>query len=368
MTTAPSLERVENLVRLNLTPGIGPVTVHRLIQAFGHSDAFLGASEEDLLAVEGVTPHHIKAIRDSIETDPRPEIEQACERDVQLLAYDDPRYPTALREMYDPPYLLYVKGRIEPQDSVSIAIVGTRRASHYGREQAERFGMALGRAGFTVISGLARGVDSLAHRGALSVGARTLAVVGSGLGHVYPPENRDLAAEIGITGAVISEFPMDLKPSKDTFPRRNRIVAGMSLGVLVVEAPVRSGALITARLANEMGREVFAIPGRIDQDNAAGCHRLLRNGATLVRNLDDILDELGPLPDAIAAELEESAEAVSLDPKEESILAVLSKDPAHLDHICAQTGLPVQEVSAALMMLELKRRVQQQPGKFFVLK
>ena len=268
-------------------------------------------------------------------------------------------------------------------------MVGTRRASRYGREQAERFGSLLGRAGFTVVSGLARGVDSFAHRGALESGGRTFAVLGSGLKHIYPAENRDLAAEVSSQGAVVSEFPLDMQPSRENFPRRNRIVAGMSLGVLVIEAPERSGALITARLAAEMNRELFVVPGRIDYDNAAGCHRLIREGATLVRKLEDIMQELGPVPDELAARVREGA---SLAPAfadvqgqeveapttsgamaastaaEGKILSALAGEPTHIDHICASTGLPVSQVSSALMMLELKRLVQQHPGKFFVRK
>ncbi len=382
------MERIENLVRLTLAEGIGPVTISRLLERFGNIDMVFGAGDDELLSVERVRRSHVRAIREAEGIDPRPEIEAALDMGVSLVAYDDPAYPEALRATYDPPVMLYVRGEIRPDDNIGIAVVGTRRASHYGREQAERFGVLLGRAGFTVVSGLARGVDSFAHRGALESGGRTFAILGSGLKHVYPAENRDLAAEISSQGAVISEFPLDMQPTRENFPRRNRIVAGMSLGVLVIEAPERSGALITARLAAEMSRELFVVPGRIDHDNAAGCHRLIREGAVLVRNLDDIMQELGPVPDELAARVREGASlapafadnanggksempnvtgsAAAATGAEARILSALDREPIHIDHICASTGLPVSKVSSALMMLELKRMVQQQPGKFFV--
>jgi DNA processing protein len=372
------MEQVENLVRLALAPGIGCVTVNRLLRHFGDSDRVLGAAESELKGVEGVTANHVKGVLAAGKIDPRPELELAARHGVSLIAFDDPAYPAHLRSTYDPPFILYVRGELKPADNLSLALVGTRRASNYGHEQAERFGSLLARAGFTVVSGLARGIDSYAHRGALAARGRTLAVVGCGLAHMYPEENRDLAAEIAGHGAVISEFPMDVGPARENFPRRNRIIAGLSLGVLVVEAPERSGALITARFAGEMNREIFAIPGRIDQLNATGCHRLIREGATLVRNLEDILSELGPMSDAAAkavSEQEKSKPAPvrgnsfsNIKPvdNEELILSRLDHEPVHIDEICAATGLPVSTVSATLMIMEIKQQVQQKPGKFFL--
>lgn len=372
------MERVENLIRLLLARGVGAVTIHRLLQHFGNADAVLGANESQWQAVAGVKKQHISGLHEAVDIDPRPELQKAADAGVTVIAYDDPQYPAPLREIYDPPCLLYVRGETLPSDAVGTAIVGTRRASRYGREQAERFGGQLARTGFCVVSGLARGIDTFAHRGALSAGGRTIAVIGCGMSHMYPPENRDLATEIAGQGAVITEFPMDTQPEASNFPRRNRIIAGLSLGVLVVEAPTRSGALITARLATEMGREVFAIPGRIDQDVSSGCHAILRDGATLVRNIDDILAEYGPVADSIAGGLKTSASRSTVedaentplphpaDDKEAKILAALSSEPTHIDHVCAATGLPVHQVSSTLMMLELKRQVRQEPGKFFV--
>ncbi len=414
-----SVERVENLVRLLLAPGVGCVTINRLLRHFGTSEKILGASDAALQQIPGVNKAHLKAIQEAARIDPRPELELAASRGVRLVAYDDPSFPQPLLESADPPFLLYVKGTLRPSDAASVGIVGTRQASRYGREQAERFAAGLARAGYAVISGLARGIDTYAHRGTLASGGRTIAVVGCGLEHIYPPENRDLFSEIAATGAVVSEFPMDIAPSRDTFPRRNRIIAGMSLGVLVVEAPVRSGALITAQQALELGREVFAIPGRIDQESAAGCHGLIRSGATLVRDLADLLQVLettrATLPDpqndlfsgisneALAsadplADREGNASDVPVPPaergspaagavavrpersgatpltlpgadallhKETSVMRVLGRDAQHIDEICSQVAMSVGEVSATLMILELKGRVAQTPGKFY---
>lgn len=423
-----SIERVENLVRIALAPGIGCVTVNRLLRRFGTSEAILGASEDDLKQVSGVTRAHLEALREARRIDPRPELDRASEQNVRLISYDDPAFPAILLETFDPPFLLYVKGKLDRRDNLAVGIVGTRMASRYGRDQAERFAGGLALAGYTVVSGLARGIDTFAHRGALGAGGRTIAVVGCGLSHVYPPENRDLQAEICASGAVVSEFPLDLAPSRDTFPRRNRIIAGMSLGTLVIEAPTRSGALITAKQALELGREVFAVPGRIDQENACGCHNLIREGAVLVRNLEDILDDLpaaageavseiaraaadreeqptdilvraGILPPPVTApahntDLEDdellpqeppkrgkkiaqsptdaTPQPVQTPPpgnKENLILQGLAGgEPVHIDELCAQLDLKISEVSATLLILELKGKVAQQPGKFFVLR
>lgn len=430
-----SVERVENLVRLLLAPGVGCVTVNRLLRHFGTSEKILGASEATLAQVAGVNKAHLRAIAEASRIDPRPELELAAARGVRLLAYDDPAFPKPLLESADPPFLLYVKGSLRPSDTSSVGVVGTRQASRYGREQAERFGAGLARAGYAVISGLARGIDTYAHRGALASGGRTIAVVGCGLEHIYPPENRDLYMEIAATGAIVSEFPLELAPSRDTFPRRNRIIAGMSLGVLVVEAPVRSGALITAQQALELGREVFAIPGRIDQESSAGCHALLRSGATLVRDMADLLEGLRPVDDMIpeaqeslftcedgvadtppfaAVPCADSPDRVSagvgvaeertagrtvccsdsaggrgaravgraggsaaartlaasggteqLLQKEEAILRELGREPVHIDELCARLPMSVAEISATLMILELKGKAVQDAGKFY---
>ncbi len=403
------MERVENLIRLLLAPGVGNATIRKLIRHFGCSERILGASEEEIQKTTNLRKPQLQGILKARDIDPRPELEKAADNNVTVIAYDDPAYPILMREaVFDPPSVLYVRGEIRYDDGNAFAIVGTRRASNYAREQARTFGTQLALAGFTVVSGLARGVDSFAHQGALEAKGRTIAVIGCGLLHMYPPENRDLAAEIALSGAVISEFPMDTTPAKENFPRRNRIIAGMSTGVLVVEAPERSGALITAHQAADMGRDVFAIPGRIDQPGASGCNKLLKDGAILVRDIDDILDEVkrpllqgqkvpvmeqdddcgrrsyprkkriadvgGPTGSTGAA----GAKAgnglphaailrgkVTPEESEAILLDLLEGDPVHIDELCRLSGLPVAEVSASLMVLELKRVIRQMPGKFF---
>ncbi len=375
-----SIEQVENLVRFALTSGVGSITVNRLLRHFGNSSAILSAGEKELLEVKGLRKPQIAAVLEAAETNPRLELEMAEEAGVKIIAYDDPSFPQQLLECNDPPYILYVKGELQPEDAAAVGIVGTRAASRYGCEQAERFGAGLSVSGYTVVSGLARGIDTFAHRGALSARGRTIGVIGCGLNHVYPPENRDLYTEIPLSGAIISEFTMDTSPGKDTFPRRNRIIAGLSLGVLVIEAPERSGALITSRQAMEMGREVFALPGRVDQENNSGSHKLIREGATLVCQPSDIIDEL-PKPEikhhtpqtpvrAVSAPAEKTNKpSVKNDNrnKEEIILNILTKEPQHIDEISSKLNLSVGEVAATLMILEIKRQVGQETGKYFFL-
>ena len=375
------MERVENLIKLSMVPGLGCVSINRLLRHFGNSDAVLGASEAELSAVEGIGGKKANLVLQAANYDPRPELELAADNKVKVISYDDPAYPKILRETYDPPIMLYVKGELKHVDGVAFGVVGTRRASRYGREQAERFGGLLARAGFTVVSGLARGIDSFAHRGCLAAGGRTLAVVGCGLCHFYPEENRDLAAEIATSGAVISEFPMEMGPTRENFPRRNRIIAGLSLGTLVVEAPNRSGAMITARHAMEMNRDVFAIPGHVDQENTTGCHRLIRDGAALTRGIDDILEVVGVTAELAAKAAHAKAPtkpdetpvataptSSQLNDREQKIVGALSAEPMYVDTLCEMLNLPVNQVSATLMILEIKQKVKQLPGKFFIVK
>lgn len=367
------IEKIENLLRFTLTKDIGTITVNRLLKHFGVSDKVLGASEEQLRNVKGLKSNQIKAVLNAAKVDPRHELELAAENGVQIIAYNDPAYPQSLLYSPDPPYLLYVKGNLKPKDIKSIGVVGTRHASRYGRDQAEKFGRELAQAGYTVISGLARGVDTLAHRGSLSAGGRTIAVVGSGLLHVYPPENRDLMSEIVSTSAVISEFPMETTPTRNTFPRRNRIIAGMSLGILVIEAPQRSGALITARQALEMGREVFAVPGMVDQEQSAGCHNLIRNGAVLTTGIRDIINEIGDgkridfVADKKVSLAPDKKTAVSQESNnnERVILNALGTETLHIDELCAELKLSAAEVASTLMILELRGMVASEPGAFY---
>ncbi|HRX86294.1 MAG TPA: DNA-processing protein DprA, partial [Phycisphaerae bacterium] len=294
----------------------------------------------------------------------------------RIICWEDPDYPPQLRHCSDPPVCLYVRGTLTPEDAVAIAVVGSRKCSRYGYEQAQRFGALLAGAGFTVVSGLARGVDGYAHEGALSAGGRTVAVLGSGVDVIYPPEHKDLAEKVTARGAILSEDPLGSPPSTESFPRRNRIIAGMCLGVLVVEANKRSGALITARLASEYNREVFAIPGRVDTATAFGPNDLIRKGAAkLVACLDDILDELGAVgktmgrpagaPDAPGG-LFGGGVAAALSPSERTILDTLADEEVYVDEIVARCGFATAQTISCLTTLQLKGAVVALPGNRFV--
>jgi DNA processing protein len=318
----------EHWLQLALTRGIGPILTRRLVEAAGSAEAACAASAATLRRIEGISSK-ASAIAESLREARSlvaDELKEADDLGIAIVCPDDACYPPMLRQIHDPPAVLWVRGAIEARDLHAVAIVGSRRCSLYGREQAERFGSLLAGAGVTVVSGGARGIDSSAHRGALVVGnGRTLAVLGSGVDVVYPPENATLFQQIATRGAVISEYPLGTEPLAENFPRRNRIVAGMSRGVLVIEADERSGALITARQAIEdMDRPVFAVPGRVDNPLSAGPHQLLRDGAVLAAKLEDVLDNLPPLPqpihdadptpDAMASDDSISAHDASPDP------------------------------------------------------
>jgi DNA processing protein len=284
---------------------------------------------------------------------------------VTILADSDPTYPRLLRDIPDPPAVLFVLGRMIDEDGLAIAIVGTRHATHYGLRQAERLGAELARAGFAVVSGLARGIDAAAHRGALGAGGRTLAVLGSGVLNLYPPEHEKLGGEVAERGALLSEAPPLAAPHSGAFPQRNRIISGLSLGTIIVEAGEHSGALITARHALEQNRDVFAVPGRVDSRASRGCHRLLRDGAKLVETVDDVLEELGPLahvtPRNDGPAVRHPAELL-LNELEQKILAAVDAEPTLIDAIVTATGLPVPSVLATISVLEMRRLVRRVSG------
>lgn len=389
--------RTEAVLRLHLTHRVGAVTYRKLVRAFGSPEGALGAPAKRLAEIDGIGPNLAQSIvRSAEESDPavRGELELAEKHGVELVTIEDEAYPRALRTIFDPPIVLYVKGSISPRDSFAVAVVGTRRATYYGVNQAERLAGKLAAHGFTVISGLARGIDSAAHRGALSAGGRSFAVLGNGLSKIYPAENKELAEEMVRSGAVISELPMEVEPARENFPRRNRIISGLSLGVVVVEGGHTSGALITARSALEQGREVFAVPGKIDSYLSRGPHGLIKQGAKLVEDVEDILSELGPAPDELfapgeadgkknheamaeghkAGEHREAAneakpkalpEPQGLSPAEKKVFEALEDEPRDIDDIMSETELAPAEVSAALLVLELKRLCKQLPGKRF---
>jgi len=357
-------------LRLALAEGVGPLTVRRLLDHFSQPEAVFGASRGQLQAVEGVGPKAAAGILAADDRAAEGELALAAEAGVSVLCPDDPAYPAGLRHIPDPPPVLYAMGDLREADAVALGVVGSRRCTHYGLAQAERFGALLGRAGFTVVSGGARGIDAAAHRGALAAGGRTVAVMGCGLNHLYPPENRKLFRQIVADGrgAVLSELPMAIGVKGQNFPRRNRIISGMSLGVLIVEAARRSGSLITARLAIEQGKDVFAIPGRVDSPFSAGTNQLIADGAAaLVQNIEDILDALDRVGETMTAEgaAEPAAPQVKLTGDESKIMAALAAMELALDEIASRTGLPAHHVAAAMTTLTIKGLVAQKPGGVF---
>jgi DNA processing protein len=364
------VEVLIDAVRLSLISGVGPRLRKALLEEFGSAAAILSAAPSDLRRVQGIGPELTRRIAVAREDiDVQAELDLCAANGITILSECDPAYPRALREIHDPPGILFVRGEILPQDALAVAIVGSRHATHYGLAQAERLAGGLARAGLTIISGLARGIDAAAHRGALAAGGRTLAVLGSGVLNMYPPEHVALEDEIAARGAVISESPPRSPPLSGAFPQRNRIISGMSLGVLVVEASQRSGALISARHAMEQGREVFAVPGRVDNRMSHGCHRLIRDGAKLVETVDDVLEELGPL---VAPAQSEKGDAVHhpaellLNELEQQVLATIASEPITIDAVLAASGLPAPQVLATISVLEMRRLVRRLSGNLIM--
>ncbi len=356
---------LEALVALNMLPKIGPVRVRRLLEGFGDPAAVLGAPKDRLMRVDGIgeeTAGILHSWQD--HADPVAEIGEAKERGIAIVTQEDEGYPSPLRDAYDPPLLLYVWGHIEPRDKHAIGVVGSRRATHYGTQATKKLSYQLAQSGFTIVSGLARGIDTASHEAAVAANGRTIAVIGSGLAKLYPPENLALAEKIAAGfGAVVSEFPLHTAPDKQTFPMRNRIVAAWSRALLVVECPAWSGSLITANLAAEYGKPIFAVPGPIDKPSSAGCNQLIRDGATLVADASHVLDDLGELPFARkASAVEPAAEIPELPEEEAAVFAAVTDDESPVDRIIERCGLPAHVVSGTLMKLEMRRLVRAFPG------
>jgi DNA processing protein len=360
------MNHLEACVALNMIPQMGPVRLRRLLDAFGSAEKILLARADQLAAIDGVP----RALAENIShwqefADPGAELKKAADLGAHVITAEDEEYPSALREIHDPPIVLYVRGQLTERDRNAVAVVGSRKATHYATESAKKLSFQMAYAGLTVASGLARGIDTAAHQGALAAKGRTIAVIGSGLGELYPPENAELADRIAASGAVISEFPIDTKPDRQTFPIRNRIVTGLSFGVLVVEAGANSGALISANMAAEQGRTLYAVPGRIDAPAALGSNRLIQQGAKLVITVDDILDDL-PLVFREKPDLPAAAPAVDLTPEQQKILDAIGSEEMPLDSVIATSGLTAAVVSSTLLALEIRRLVKQLPGKRFV--
>ena len=359
--------RLRAHLKLHLADGVGAVLFQRLLTAFGDVESAAAAGPAAWQQVDGVGPKTATALAAVTDEQIDAELAAASECGAAILCLPDPRYPAALAHIPDPPPVLYVRGELQPADAVALAIVGSRHCTHYGLEQAERFGQLLGRAGFTVVSGGARGIDAAAHRGALAAGGRTLAVMGCGLCQTYPPDNAPLFDQILSTGrgALLSELPMRTTVLGGNFPTRNRIISGLSLGVLIVEAARRSGSLITAGEAAEQGRVVFALPGRVDSPLSQGANALIRSGAILAQDLDDILEHLGQVGAALAPDAPtpaQSAAATALTPDERLLFDALAAGPLSLDELVRQTHLDTATATAATTMLLLKGLVAQQPG------
>ncbi len=353
-------------VRLSLVDGVGPRIRRRLLDRFGDPATVLAAAPSELREVEGVGPKlSERIIRAGDEIDAEAQIALCRSHGIAIITETHAEYPRALREIPDPPGLLFIRGALKPADALGIGIVGTRHGTAYGLRQAERLAASLARAGLTIISGLARGIDAAAHRGALEAGGRTLGILASGVMNIYPPEHDKLADLVAANGALISEQPPHSAPLPGTFPQRNRIISGMSLGVIVVEAAERSGALITARHAMEQSREVFAVPGNVDSRASRGCHRLLRDGAILVESADDVLEQLGPLVEAAPRDdgrkVHHPAELL-LNDMEQKILDVIRCEATTVDEIVVGSGLPIPQVLATLSVLEMRHLIRRLSG------
>ncbi len=351
-------------VGFNRVQGIGPHRLRALLDYFGDIESAWHASPRDLqqAGLDRRSLENLLAVRASLSLDR--EMARIERAGVQVLTWESSDYPRNLRHIYGPPPVLYVRGRLIPADEWSVAVVGTRRASAYGREAARRLATELARNSVTIVSGLARGIDVVAHQAVLEVGGRTIAVLGSGIDIIYPPEHRRIAQAITESGALLSEYPLGTQPEGSNFPPRNRIISGLSKGVVIVEAGAHSGALITADFAAEQGREVFAVPGSIFQSSCAGTNRLIQDGAHPVLSVSDILEVLNLEQVAEQAEIRA---IVPSDPTESRLLSCLSAEPTHVDELAQAVALPISTVSSTLALMELKGLVRQVGGMNYVL-
>ena len=365
------MDHREALIALNLIEHVGPVRARLLLEHFGGAPKILAASRSELLRVRNVGEETADAIASWEKTvDLAGELKRIQEFGCQILIQSNPDYPEMLRQIYDPPLVLYVKGALTAKDKSAVAMVGSRMTTHYGLEAARKLAYQLAYVGVTVVSGGARGIDTAAHQGALAAKGRTVCVLGTGINLVFPPENRDLFARIAAAGAVITQFPFNRNGDKQSFAIRNRIIAGMTLGTVVVEADLHSGALITSNFATEYGRQVFAMPGRIDSPRSKGCHDLIKKGAKLCEGAEDILSEfeyLFPASNRSPSPGETGVlPALELSENEKLVFDSLSNEESAIDEVIQRSRLPSSAVSVALLGLEMKRAVKQLPGKLFV--
>jgi DNA processing protein len=367
----PGMDSREALIALNLVEGVGPVRARSLLEHFGDAPQILSASKSALLRVRNIGDETAEAIAAWEKTiDLAGELKRISDFGCHVLISSDENYPAALREIYDPPLVLYVKGKLTAKDKNAVAMVGSRSTTHYGIETARKLAYQLAYVGVTVVSGGARGIDTAAHQGAMAAKGRTVCVLGTGVNIVFPPENKDLFARVAENGAVITQFPFNRNGDRQTFAIRNRIIAGMTLGTVVVEADLHSGALITSNFATEYGRQVFAVPGRIDSPRSKGCHDLIKKGAKLCEGAEDILSEfeyLFPGSNRPPSPGETGVlPALELSANEQQVYDALDAEERSIDELIRKSGLPSSAVSVALLSLEMKRAVKQLPGKLFV--
>jgi DNA processing protein len=363
------MESREAFIILNMSEHVGPVRVRQLLEHFGTAPAILSASRSELMRVPGIGEETAEAIAKwEDRLDLKAELRRISDFGCSVVIQSDPEYPEFLRQIYDPPIVLYVKGTLTAKDKNGVALVGSRLTTQYGTEVARRLAYQLAYVGVTVVSGGARGIDTAAHQGALSAKGRTIAVLGTGINLVVPPENAELFERIAESGAVMTQFPFNRTADRQTFPIRNRIVAGMTLGTVVVEANLTSGALITANMAVDYGRQVFAVPGRIDSPRSKGCHELIKKGAKLCEGAEDILSEfeyLFPQRQGWKTDSAAPAPAFALTEQEAKIFELLGPEPTSIDELIGASGFPASVVSVTLLGLEMKRLVRQLPGKVF---
>lgn len=365
------MTELEALLTLNASRALNLNTYRSLREHFGSAEAIAKAAAPDLLATGFISAAVADRVRKAArDFDAGKELARCETLGVRIVPHDGDgeAYPGNLKNIFDPPLLLYVKGELHPEDRLALALVGSRRCSHYGKTQAESLATQLAAAGFCIVSGMAFGIDAAAHRGALRTGGRTLAVQGSGLARLYPSQHAALAEEIVRHGALLSELPLDTPPTASNFPARNRIISGLSLGVVVVEAAKRSGSLITARWAGEQGREVFALPGPLNSPVSRGSNALIQDGAKLVQSASDIVEELGPLAEAIhlpdGREIEDPR-ALRLVGNEAKLFACLTAQPRSIEELIQASGLPAQAVNGCLLTLEIKGLARRFEGMRF---
>lgn len=362
-----------SLITLNNVPDLGPVRINRLIEYFSSAENVLKASLEELKQVEGVGERIAKNILDiKNKFDPEDELKLANSNNTKIISYKDPDYPKMLSYLPDAPKIIYVKGEIKPLDTISISVVGTRKPTSYGRMVVEKIIKQLSEYNITIVSGLAYGIDTLAHQFAIKNGLRTIAVLGNGVGVYYPTSNKILQDKIPEYGALISEFPFKAKPSKNTFPQRNRIIAALSLGTLVIEADIKSGAIITAKFALDLGKDVFAIPGSIFSSKSNGTNYLIKTGAKIVCSAEDIIEEIKSLSDIVSKNTTKKEEAqfirVQLDETQSKIFDIIKSEPngVHIDKILSVSGMGINNLMNVLYFLEINSYIKTLPGKIYV--